>query len=60
MVNFDKLSTQTLQRYKRVYKLDVADDAGRDKLVHTIASHFTKEKAGSHTSSISSSIVSLY
>ena len=44
MVNFDKLSTQTLQKYKRLYKLDVADDAGRERLVHTIANHFTKEK----------------
>lgn len=44
MVNFDKLRTETLHKYRKLYKLDVSEDSTKQKLVSSIANHFVKEK----------------
>lgn len=44
VVNFDKLRTETLHKYRKHYKLDVSDDSTKQKLVSSIANHFVKEK----------------
>lgn len=46
VVNFDKLRTETLHKYRKHYKLDAVNDDSttRHKLVGAIASHFVKEK----------------
>lgn len=44
VVNFDKLRTETLHKVSKHYKLEVPDDETKQKLVHSIANHFVKEK----------------
>lgn len=40
-VNFAKLETGSLRKYRRYYKLEVGPNASKDQLVHAVKAHFS-------------------
>ena len=43
-VNFNKLQSSALKRYRRHYKLQVTPDATKDQLVNAVGAHFMSQK----------------